>query len=364
MHFQEKSLLTVVKLSFIYSYPTQLYFQGVHLEDPLAPEYSTSWGIKGGSRHGHFANFVIPACLSIPSSDSMSQSGRRDIGHLATELQSQCKTSAPSKKQQHSHKPSSETSASSPSPAASMVVQTKESLLVSRCTSEKQKPQFSSSSSPNPKISVSSSTSQPIIHQHRKEHIPEQTIHPKSSGKEYESTSKSVVSKLKKLPVPHRKMHKGSKGRGRVGMGLSPPITPESKSDSTAYATFSFGSDSETEDSSSGGYLSYSSCAANVASQPSQPHSSTTATTTSSIPTESTSTSSSNRERKRDRNKSRFKKILRPIRRSHSAGCAKDVPAHALFLSQQASEEVSFKMLQLLFVWHVVTQLHRFYWLK
>ena len=33
--------------------------------------------------------------------------------------------------------------------------------------------------------------------------------------------------------------------------------------------------------------------------------------------------------------KGRFKKMLRPLRRSHSAGCSQDVPAHALFLKYQ-----------------------------
>ncbi|XP_013382309.1 uncharacterized protein LOC106153075 isoform X1 [Lingula anatina] len=38
--------------------------------------------------------------------------------------------------------------------------------------------------------------------------------------------------------------------------------------------------------------------------------------------------------KEREVRKNRFKKILRPIRRSHSAGCTKDVPAYALFLQK------------------------------
>ena len=39
---------------------------------------------------------------------------------------------------------------------------------------------------------------------------------------------------------------------------------------------------------------------------------------------------------KKDSKKRRFCKMLsRPLRRSHSAGCAKDIPAHALFVEQQ-----------------------------
>ena len=40
-------------------------------------------------------------------------------------------------------------------------------------------------------------------------------------------------------------------------------------------------------------------------------------------------------DRDRETRRARFKKILRPLRRSHSAGCAKDVPAHALFLRHE-----------------------------
>ncbi|XP_041369241.1 uncharacterized protein LOC121383341 isoform X2 [Gigantopelta aegis] len=39
---------------------------------------------------------------------------------------------------------------------------------------------------------------------------------------------------------------------------------------------------------------------------------------------------------KKDSKKRRFRKMLsRPLRRSHSAGCAKDIPTHALFVEQQ-----------------------------
>lgn len=40
-------------------------------------------------------------------------------------------------------------------------------------------------------------------------------------------------------------------------------------------------------------------------------------------------------------NRSRFKKMLRPLRRSHSAGCSKDVPAHALFLRHEMASRSS-----------------------
>ena len=41
------------------------------------------------------------------------------------------------------------------------------------------------------------------------------------------------------------------------------------------------------------------------------------------------------RTQTREQRKGRFKKMLRPLYRSHSAGCGKDVPAHALFLRHE-----------------------------
>ncbi|XP_046576232.1 LOW QUALITY PROTEIN: uncharacterized protein LOC124284213 [Haliotis rubra] len=44
---------------------------------------------------------------------------------------------------------------------------------------------------------------------------------------------------------------------------------------------------------------------------------------------------------KKDSKRRRFRKMLtRPLRRSHSAGCAKDIPAHALFLQHQGDTEI------------------------
>ena len=37
--------------------------------------------------------------------------------------------------------------------------------------------------------------------------------------------------------------------------------------------------------------------------------------------------------------KGRFRRMLNPLRRSHSAGCSQDVPAHALFLKQEAEKK-------------------------
>ena len=45
------------------------------------------------------------------------------------------------------------------------------------------------------------------------------------------------------------------------------------------------------------------------------------------------------RSREKSRHKDRFKKILKPLRRSHSAGSTKDVPAHALFLRHDITKD-------------------------
>ncbi|KAK2167901.1 hypothetical protein LSH36_22g01021 [Paralvinella palmiformis] len=50
-------------------------------------------------------------------------------------------------------------------------------------------------------------------------------------------------------------------------------------------------------------------------------------------------TSRDTRSREKSRHKDRFKKILKPLRRSHSAGSTKDVPAHALFLRHDITKE-------------------------
>jgi hypothetical protein len=57
----------------------------------------------------------------------------------------------------------------------------------------------------------------------------------------------------------------------------------------------------------------------------------------------SSRTHKDNRSREKSSNKGRFKKILRPLRRSHSAGSAKDidVPAHALFLRHDLNNDLT-----------------------
>ncbi|CAH1786295.1 unnamed protein product, partial [Owenia fusiformis] len=47
----------------------------------------------------------------------------------------------------------------------------------------------------------------------------------------------------------------------------------------------------------------------------------------------------SKKDKNKENKKGRFKRILRPVRRSHSAGCAQDVPAHALFLRTHTDKE-------------------------
>ena len=52
-------------------------------------------------------------------------------------------------------------------------------------------------------------------------------------------------------------------------------------------------------------------------------------------PSGSSSRHSSGKEHRRGR----FRRLIRPLRRSHSAGCAKDVPAHALFLKHESEKK-------------------------
>lgn len=302
----------------------------------------------------------------------------------------------------------------SSSAVETMVVQSKESILTPRCVKDIQ--QNTKSISTRTVVSTSSSSSRssatvpaasssslspsslkPTSHKHtvqdtqsasnphksssksQDKHQPVQSVSSSSSSKKTTSAelssassplskpsgskssgliSRSVLDKFRKLPVPKRDKRKRS---GGLNYNKSPPITPESKSDCTAYATFSFGSDSEDEEesnedksggactSTSGETSSYSVVkdtslvvTSLVTSSSTAAHKQPESCTVTEIIQQNTTTTS--RERKRgERNKLRFKKILRPIQRSHSAGCAKDAPAYALFLKHQQSEEVGCK---------------------
>lgn len=65
---------------------------------------------------------------------------------------------------------------------------------------------------------------------------------------------------------------------------------------------------------------------------------------TSDFQEASTETSEKNSQKENDSKasrKNRFKRMMRPISRSHSAGCGKDVPAHALFLASRRNSQPS-----------------------